>query len=680
MRRFAFLLSLLLPRLAAAGAAPSEDETVYQCNKHVGDVTVTFKPEIELKELVTWAMGFSCKQFLYDSRYVTGRKVTLIAPEKMSKAEAYQLFLASLSTMGLAAVPKGGGYVIVEAQAAKKEAIPMIGEAGGGEQLVRVVVRPTYAKPEVLKAAFEPMRSDAGDVQVIGTFLLVTDYASHVHEMAAVTKLVDVPGGTDGIYTIPVEHADASKLASKVEQVLGTATPAKLQVDERTNTLIVASNDAGYQRVKALVERLDFALDIEGGAQMHVYQLGNAIADEVAKTMNDAIQNQKQAASAAAPKSGAPAEQLALQSQAHVIADKATNKLIVTASGRDFIAIQDVIRQLDEPRRQVYIETVVLEVEDNNGVDAGTSSHGAYSTGSGNAVVLGGVQTGTSTLDLKDSLPALSGLISGVVGGPLTSSQTILGTSIPSYAVLFTAIATASHTNFMSTPSIIAVDNEESKFHAGVNVPYKKGVLPASPIATTGITTTNIDRADLNFELDIKAHISADDNVLLEIKNDAKDLGTSDPELGPSWNTRGFETRVVVHDQQTVVLNGIAQEREVTGETKVPILGDIPLLGFAFKYKTHSHKRSNLLILMTPYIVKDQLDLQAIQQRKLREHDEFARGNASLDRMAFTPHLDYRRKRGLVEEINRSVQAVEEDTAARATLRPPPKVESGPVR
>src|SRR5437764_13850246 len=120
MRRFALvaLLLALAARVVIAGTSPEDDATVYQCNKHVGDVIVTFKPEIDLKELVTWAMGFSCKQFIYDPRFTTGRKVTVIAPEKMTKAEAYQLFLASLSTMGLAAVPKGGGYVIVEAQAA----------------------------------------------------------------------------------------------------------------------------------------------------------------------------------------------------------------------------------------------------------------------------------------------------------------------------------------------------------------------------------------------------------------------------------------------------------------------------------------------------------------------------------------------------------------------------------
>jgi general secretion pathway protein D len=340
-----------------------------------------------------------------------------------------------------------------------------------------------------------------------------------------------------------------------------------------------------------------------------------------------------------------------------------------------------VIEQLDEPRRQVFIETVILSVDVTDSLDAGTSSHGALPTSDGNSLVLGGVQTnGVNTLDIKDTVAGVSGLLAGVVGSQLTASTSFLGTSIPSYAVLFTALAKSSNTNSVSTPTIIAVDNETTKFHVGQNVPYKKGVVPISAANPLQGATTNVDRQDLNFELDIKPHISANDNVLLEIMNDAKELGTTDSELGPTWNTRGFETRVVVHDQQTIVLTGLTQESVAYGTTKVPLLGDIPLLGYAFKYTTRSKKKSNVLILLTPYIIKDQLDLQAIQERKLREHDEFVSSFRALDHMKYVPRVDYRRKRGLVEEINRAVQTVEDETEAHTHITQPVHVEAGPVQ
>jgi general secretion pathway protein D len=678
------LLLLLIPRLLLADPI-SEDATVFTCQRKSSDVVITFKPDVEVKELITWAMGFTCNQYLYDARYVANRHVTVMAPEKMTEKEAYDLFLASLATAGLAVVHKGHAWAIVEAQAAKKEVIPFVQHPGAGDELVRFVLKPVYAKPETLSAAFESLRSDAGEIKQVGAMLVITDSAAHVGQMVALAKQVDVPTGTEGIYMIPVQHADATKLQAKLQEVLGLKPEqaTKILVDERTNTLIVAGSEAAFERVRALVDHLDIALDIENGASIHVYQLGNALAEEVAKTINDAIQHNPSTGSARPPTAtpSGPADSLSLEGSVHVIADAKTNKLIVTASGRDFLAIRDVIQQLDEPRRQVFIETVILDVQVSDGLDAGTSSHGGIPTSDGSALVLGGVQAGgVNTLDLKDTIGGASGLIAGVVGSALTSSTSILGTSIPSYAVLFTAIATASNANNISTPSIIAVDNETTKFHVGQNVPYKRGVVPISSANPLQGTTTNIDRQDLNFELDIKPHISANDNVMLEIMNDAKEYGTSDAQLGPSWNTRGFETRVVVHDQQTIVLTGLTQERETTSTSKVPILGDIPVLGYAFKYTTRSKKKSNTLILLTPYIIKDQLDLQQIQERKMREHDELLASFRALDHMKYVPKIDYGRKRGVVEEINRAVQSVEEETALRATIHQTAHVEPGAVQ
>ena len=649
------LVLSLAPALVRADAL---DDAVYSCKPHPGDVAVTFKPEVTLDELVAWASGFTCKNFLFDPRVVaTGRKVELIAPAKMSPRDAYDLFRAALSTMGLAVVPRGRVLRIVEAQAAKKEALPLVsGPPGSSDEVVRVVVRPAYAKPETLKPALDALRSEAGDVEQIGSLLLVTDYASHVREELDLVKQLDVPAGTDAIYTIPVLHAGADKLAPELEPLLGV----KPIVDARTNTLVLATTEPVYERAKALVDRLDLELSTDSGATIHVFPLGNAIAEEVAKTANEAI------------------SKLALESKPSVIADVASNKLIVTASARDYLAIEDVLRQLDEPRREVYIEALILEVDVDDSLELGTSAHGTIPS-SGGGVMVGGVQTGTlSSVDLKDSLLNATGLIGGLVGAPLATSQTLLGTSIPSYAVLFQALASQSNTNVVSAPSFIAVDNAESKFRVGVNVPYKRGVVPISPNSPT-VTTTNIDRQDLLLELDVTPHISSGDNVLLEIKHDSKELA-SDGELGPTWSTRGFETRVVVRDQQTVVLSGLFQERDILKASKVPILGDIPLLGHLFKYTTHEKQKSNLLVLLTPYVIKDQLDLQLIQERKQREHDEFVGAYEALDHMDYRPVVDYRHKRGVVEEIHRAVDEVAHDAADRAAIDHPVRVEAGPVR
>lgn len=725
------------PEKPAAGATATEDETLYPCKKRTGQVSVTFKPETELKDLIAWAMGFTCRNFILDPRIVsTGKKVTVMAPNKMSAAEAYNVFLVALSTMGLTVVPKGNMLRIVESATAKSETVPIYkkGTPSNQDQIVRYILRPSYAQIETLRGALDSIRSPAGNVQTAGSMLIITDYASQVRDMMSLAKAIDVPGGSDGIYTIPVAHADATQLAQKLNEILGItagaagsggspqpvsgkrgptdgggarapggdevagAVPSKILVDDRTNTLIVVSSQAGYYRVKALVERLDISLDTEGGTSIRVHPLENALAEELATTLNAAMgqgqagQGRGGAAAGGARTGNAPPPTpvtgdlgTSLEGQVRVIGDKPTNSLIVMSSGRDYIAIKDVIKRLDQPRRQIFIEALILEVQLSKDLSIGSSSHGGLPINNGD-LVLGGVQTPTlRSLDLK-TLAAATGLIGGLVGAPLANSQTLLGTSIPSYAILFQALASQDNSNILSAPHVIAIDNEKAEFSVGNNIPYKAGLsFGGFGGATTGqqglagSIGQNIQREKLNLTLNVTPHISSNDAVRLEIEQETKDIGGKDAELGPTWTERKLKTQVVVHDQQSVVIGGLIQEKDIYNVSKVPLLGDIPILGYLFKYSTKSKRKTNLLILLTPYIIKDQLDLQSIRERKVREREEFVRSFSTLNEMKYEPKIDYRRKRGVVEEINRSVQSVEEDLEVLKAMGARQRVLNGPL-
>ena len=715
------------PKVDDKSPATGEDEPLYKCSHKEGTVAITFKPETELKELITWVMGFTCKNFILDPRIVsTGKKVTVIAPLRMSKPEAYRVFLVALSTMGLTVVPKGNVLRIVESSTAKSETVPIYkkGVPADEDQMVRYVLRPSYAQLEQLRGALDAIKSPAGNVATAGAMLIITDYSSQVRDMMTLAKAIDIPGNNDGIYTIPVHFADATQLQQKLSEILGVekaaagaagqpgkgnrgpnqppvagaqsgsedvagAIPSKILVDDRTNTLIVVASEAGYLRVKSLVERLDIVLDTEGGSSIHVYALDNALADELAQTLNNAMQGNNQAnkkpgtpgAPGAPPVSQLPpvsspgpggGENLgsAIEGQVRIIGDKATNSLIVMSSGRDFIAIKAVIKKLDQPRRQVFIEAMILDIQISKALDIGTSSHGGLPIDNSQALVLGGVQTGSLSSLNPASLASLTGLIGGALGAPLTNSQTFLGTSIPSFGVLFQALATQDNSNILSTPHIIAINNEKAEFSVGNNIPYQAGLsfggigLPGASGGATSIPGgigQNIQREKLDLTLNVTPHISSDDVVRLEIEQETKDIGGKDPQLGPTWTERKLKTQVVVHDQQSVVIGGLIQERDIYSVTKVPLLGDIPILGYLFKYSTKTKKKSNLLVLLTPYIIKDQLDLQGIHERKLREYHEFAESFTNLNDMKYETKVDYRRKRGMVEEINRAVQAVEND-------------------
>jgi len=740
---------------AVAGAAtpPGEDESLYSCKKRTGLVAVTFKPETELKDLITWVMGFTCKNFILDPRIVsTGKKVTVIAPVKMSSNEAYRVFLVALSTMGLTIVPKGNVLRIVESATAKSETVPIYkrGIPTDEDQVVRYVLRPTYTQPETLRQALDSIRSPAGNVQVAGTMLIITDYSSQVRDMMSLARSIDVPGGSDGIYTIPVRHADATQLAQKLNDILGisaananipggpgkrmgqpipqpgqpapqpgapavalssddvgSAVPSKILVDDRSNTLIVVSSEAGYLRVKGLVDRLDISLDTESGSAIHVLPLENALAEELATTLNNAMgQSQPRTGAAGRPgQPGQPAQNIpppvpiqntgggdnlgaALEGQVRVIGDKPTNSLIVMSTGRDFLAIKDVVHRLDQPRRQVFIEALILEVQLAKELDIGSSSHGGVPVDGSNALILGGVQTpNLRSISAATSLASATGLIGGLIGSPLENSQTFLGTSIPSFGILFQALATQDNTDVLSAPHIIAIDNEKTEFSVGNNIPYKAGLsfggfgLPAAggTASPTGSIGQNIQRQDLNLTLNVTPHISSQDVVRLEIEQETKDIAGQSLDLGPTWSQRKLKTQVVVHDQQSVVIGGLIQERDIYSVTKVPLLGDIPILGYLFKYSTKSKKKTNLLILLTPYIVKDQLDLQSIRERKVREREEFVESFSTLNEMKYEPKVDYRRKRGLIEEINRRILAVEEDINAANALGHRRWVDPGPI-
>ncbi len=709
------------PDTKATGTTQPEDEALYACKKRTGLVAVTFKPETELKDLITWVMGFTCKNFILDPRIVsTGKKVTVIAPNKMSAASAYEVFLVALSTMGLTVVPKGNMMRIVESATAKSETVPIYkkGAPGNQDQIVRYILRPSYAQTETLRAALDSIRSPAGNVSVAGSVLIITDYASQIRDMMTIARALDVPGNNEGIYTIAVKHADATQLAQKINEILGlsaggggaaaaggaggvkraqpvaqgtggaaapsnddvmSSVPSKILVDDRTNTLIVVSSEAGYLRVKALVERLDISLDTEGGTSIRVHPLENALAEELATTLNNAMGqgNQQQrgqpgqpgARPAANPPPGALGDLgTSLEGTVRVIGDKPTNSLIVMSSGRDYLAIKEVIRRLDQPRRQIFIEALILEVNLSKDLSLGTSAHGGVPF-NGSDLIVAGVQAPALKSLSVASLASLTGLIGGVIGSPLTNSSELLGTSIPSYGILVQALATQDNSNILSAPHVIAIDNEKAEFSVGNNIPYKAGLsFGGFGLPTAGQTGglpggigQNIQREKLNLTLNVTPHISSNDAVRLEIEQETKDLASQSAELGPTWSERKLKTQVVVNDQQTVVIGGLIQEKDIYSESKVPLLGDIPILGYLFKYSTKSKRKTNLLILLTPYIIKDSLDLQAIRERKTREREEFVRSFATLNESKYNARVDYRRKRGVVEEINRAVLSVEQD-------------------
>tara|TARA_R110002096_G_scaffold44526_13_gene120456 strand:- start:24596 stop:26974 length:2379 start_codon:yes stop_codon:yes gene_type:complete len=691
------------------------EESLYDCpeKQRKGKYVVSLKPETTLDDLIKWAMTFHCKNFVYSSEIgKRSAKVTIMTPKNMSAGQAWRVFLVGLQSMNLTVVPKGNILEIVETSKAKSQAIPIFtnGNAPSSDQLVRVVLRPQHLSVDDLAKVLQGLKSKNGEVVSVAKsgIVIVSDMGTNVSRMAALMQAVDEPVVNERLYMIKVQYADATELAAKLTDILGTkesptattskstrkskgrkeisrtgptsigesevqsAVPSKIVAEERINSLIVVGNEAAYTRVKALVKRLDVGIDVEGAGRIHVYRLNHSKAEEMSQTLTAVINGiqqpsastargntRAQAASRPTANAGSAA---AFEGQVRVTHDQPTNSIVAVASVKDFLALRDVIRKLDVARPQVYIEANIVEISVNDSMQFGSSWHGGADVGDG-TLVLGGVQhSDLSSLNVN-SIATSTGLIGGALGPLLDNAEQLLGTSIPSFGVLFNAVANSGNVNVLSSPHILTTDNEEAEISVGENIPYQSSVGVGGAGNPFAAATQSIQRQDVALTLKITPHINASSMVRLEIDLEISEIGDRDfGGLGPSWAKRTIKDTVVVRDQQAVAIGGLMSDKKTTSESKVPLLGDIPVLGsLLFKYQSSTKEKRNLLVVLTPHIVHNQMDIERLVERRTREQREFARTFSTFKKIEYRSDIDYRRKRGVLEEINRTVQSVERE-------------------
>jgi general secretion pathway protein D len=722
------------------GATPAEDESLYNCGKAKGRFKVNLAPDVELKDLVSWAFTFTCKNFIYSSAISTrAAKVTIKSPEEMSARQAWRVFLVALQSMGLTVVPKDNVLEIVEYAQAKTAPLPIYtkGRPAAADQMVRAVLRPDHLPPDEVANVLNELKSKDGTVKSVpkAGVVVVTDFGTNISKMASLMTAVDTPVSGERLYMIRVKYADAAQLAQTLTELLGSkdsaagggggassprggrnrrgeppppdsgeggspvsvstaevesAVPSKIMADERTNSLIVLASEPAYLRVKALVNRLDVSVDIEGAGKIFVYPLENADAEEMSTTLTAVISGVQQQSSssgtnrpgrpgrepdqprpAPAPSGGSSEGAAGFEGPVHVTHDKPTNSIVVTASFKDFLALREVIRRLDIPRPQVYIEATIAEIGVDNGRNLGTAWHAGAEVGDGD-LILGGVEHKELNSLNVATLATTTGLVGGALGHLLPGAEELLGQSIPSFGILFNALATTSNVNVLSQPHLLTTDNEEAEISVGQNIPYQSALVGGFGGGQTGggfFPTQSIQRQDVELNLKITPQINQSDLVKLEIDLTINDIASQDfAGLGPSWSKRTLKDVVVVKDQQAVVLGGLLSDKVTHTESKVPLLGDIPVLGYLFKYTTKRKEKRNLLILLTPYIVKSQMDLERIVERRIREQREFMRAYSGLSEAEYRPDIDYQRKRGLVSEINKVMLNVEEEQRAMDEL------------
>jgi len=649
--------------------------------------------DADLAELVNHISGLTGRRFIYGSK-VRQIKATVVSPEPVTLAEAYEAFLSILQANGMTVIPHGRFYKIVDSGGIVNQETPVIDRGAivpSTDRYITRLYRLQNVGADEAAALITKFKSKEGDVSVYapGRLLIITDTGTNVNRMIRILEEIDVGGANESMWVEPIHYGAATEMAQRINELFSLNAPAgqassggglsKVIADQQTNSLVIVGTEDSYVKLLQLLRRLDAQPDAAG--RVRVLPLQHAKADELANVLNQMLQGEQK--KGAAPGS---ANLDMFEGEVRITADKATNSLIITSSGRDYATMRLVVTQLDMPRRQVFIEAVIMDLDVSDTTALGTSWHaGAQQDlgGSNQSLIATGFKAQDS-LPFPNNQDLLQGFAVGIRGPDLDGTQNLLGTgvSIPAFGVVLHALTSSGTTNVLATPHIIATDNTPAEIQIGKNIPLQQNVggglgnltsllgstgsnaqsaLSSGLLSGLGGYGYSAPRQDVGIKIKVTPHINDADQVRLELEQESSDQGATSGQIGAvTVIKRTASTTITVDDQQTVVIGGLMKDQMAKTEEKIPLLGDIPVLGFLFRHQTTEKRKSNLLLVLTPYIIRDQTDLRKIFERKMQERQEFLDRYFVFSGHDWSPPKDYSRANGLIEDIRQAYFRIEE--------------------
>ncbi|MDZ4678261.1 MAG: type II secretion system secretin GspD [Oligoflexia bacterium] len=617
-------------------------------------------PNAEITDIVKAISELTGKNFIVDPQ-VRG-KITIIAPTRITVAEAYKAFLSALAINGLAVVPSGKFLKVKQAANAVRDNLDTYSGtySPNTDTMITRIVQLRYIQAKEIYNSLGPLlQSRLGEMRPYEptNTLIISDYGSNIERIMKILRQLDVPGFEEQLEVIRIRYAKSSDIAKLVDQIINKGKSTQGQgsftagiprftplgssqsqgneafsmviPDDRTNSLIVVGNNQGIEKIRKLVAKLDFKVRPEDAGGVYVYYVRYGDAEKISTTLSGLAQAAAQ--SSAAPPGGAPIQKASVFSgDVKIVADKTTNSLVVTASKQDYEVVQAILSKLDVARDQVYVEGIFMELNVDNIKQWGIS----YYALAGNSLA---GRAGFSSLPLANIInPPLDSGEGAVLGFGAGETVNITppggGTAIAlkSLTGFINFLSTLGTTNILSTPQIMALDNEEAEIEVGEKVPTSS----SSSTAANGTSTTSVQREDLTIKLNIKPHISPGSNTMrLEINQSIQ--GVSGRSIGAAnlaqnaiaTTKRLAKTSVMVRNGDTIVLGGLMSEDERVKSTKVPLLGDIPIIGWLFKSKRTETSKQNLLMFLTPKIIRNKEDAANNLTEKLTDRVRFIERN-----------------------------------------------------
>jgi len=633
--------------------------------------TIDF-PNAELKDIVRAISKLASKNFILDNK-LNNRKITIISPEAVTKGEAYNAFLSALYMNDLTIVSMGKFLKVIETKSAIQSNIRVfVGEyAPANEEVVTLLYPLKFLNADETQRYLVDLVPRAGRITAYPNTntLVMTDTGLNLRRIISVLKSIDIAGHEDQLENIPIRYASAKQISGLIDDILeaqnggnrsrpgagpsrgpqktrGGGIITKIVPDERTNSLVVLANGRGVQELKGLVAKLD-SPNAAGNGNIHIYYCKNAVSEELAATINSLISGQTKAPTTGGNTNPVPGQTpvvnfpaqarrassddgVKLEGNIRVTADKPTNSLVVVGSSADFAALKSVLRRLDIPRRQVYVEATIMEMNANDQFQFGPALVNVASPNSPSAAGFFPASGASADKILAGTGAAtLPGVVAGIGLGKaykFTFPGAAAPVTINTVTGLIQALQQNNQGHILHQPQILTSDNQDSEIRITERIPTINQTVNT---ATNPPSTANtIEKNDIELSLKVTPQIG-EGSDLIKLKIDQTIDDFENATVGGlqqiSITKRKANTTVTVRSGDSVVIGGLQKTIIKDARSKFPLLGDLPVLGWFFKYQDNQTRRSDLLLFMTPHVISQYSDLLKITQRRLEDREKLGK-------------------------------------------------------
>ena len=598
----------------------------------------------EINEFIN-IVGKNLNKTIIVDPQVRGR-INVRSYEMLNEQQYYQFFLNVLEVYDFSVVEmKSGVLKVVRQKDAKMSNIPVVGDNGGGlgDEMVTRVVQVKNVSVRELAPLLRQFTDQAGGGHVVNydpsNVIMMTGQAEVVNRLVDIIQRVDKAGNQD-IEIIRLSFASASEVVRILDNIYKKQGQGdqpeflipKIVADERTNSVIVSGELQARQRVAEIVKKLDAQQENQGNTR--VYYLKYAKAEDLVKVLQGVSNSMVAAAAGAQPQGGAQPTSRGSNREVSIEAHTESNSIIMTAQPDMLRNLEEVIRQVDVRRAQVLVEAIIVEVGETAGINLGVqwvSAQGGMQQFTNAGVPISSIAAGaakaeaTAATTKTKTVDPTTGVITEVETGGASPDYSTLGQALGAvngslfgiikddWGAVLQAVKADTNSNILATPHLTTLDNQESYFIVGEEVPVETGTTQSQ--GGTGTPFTTKERKEVGIKLKVTPQINEGNAVKLTIEQEVSSRA-GDVKGDPIFNKREIKTTVMADDGMTVVLGGLIDEDVQESESKIPLLGDIPVLGHLFRSTSSSKRKRNLMVFIRPTIMRDGGVMSDISQRK----------------------------------------------------------------